>query len=48
MKRILPLLIGALIGALLVTWYTRLSASQKRFAVHLIKQAPYLPARYFV
>ena len=31
-----------------VAWYRRLSEPQKRFAQNLVRQIPYLPARYAV
>lgn len=46
MKKILPLLVIALAG-LLALQFTRLDESKKRFILHLLKQAPYLPGRYY-
>ena len=44
--KILPLLsVGAV--ALLAFQFTRMDESKKRFIVHLAKQAPYLPGRYY-
>ncbi len=34
-----------LIGAI---WYSQLDESQKRFVQNLVRQVPYLPARYMV
>jgi len=46
MKRKLPLL-GMAIIALLAFRFTQLDESKKRFIMHLLKQAPYLPGRYY-
>jgi hypothetical protein len=46
MKRMMPLL-GAIAIALLALQFTRLDKSKKRFIMHLLKQAPYLPGRYY-
>lgn len=46
MKRMMPLL-GAAALALLALRFTRLDESRKRFIIHLAKQAPYLPGRYY-
>ncbi|MDI6873439.1 hypothetical protein [Candidatus Solincola sp.] len=43
LKRLLPL--G--IAAALVLQFARLDESRKRFILHLVKQVPYLPGRYF-
>jgi len=42
----LPLLLVGM-AALLAFQFTRLDESKKRFIVHLAKQAPYLPGRYY-
>ena len=46
MKRIMPLL-GIAVIALVAFQITQLDESKKRFIVHLLKQAPYLPGRYY-
>ena len=46
MKRMMPLL-GIVIIALAAFRLTQLDESKKRFIVHLLKQAPYLPGRYY-
>jgi hypothetical protein len=46
MKRMMPLLAVTAI-ALLAFQFTRLDDSRKRFIMHLLKQAPYLPGRYY-
>ncbi len=46
MKRMMPLA-GMVIAALLAFQFTRLDESRKRFVMHLLKQAPYLPGRYY-
>lgn len=40
------ILVVVLLG-LAVYRYTQLDESKKRFIKHLLKQVPYLPARYF-
>jgi hypothetical protein len=42
------MIIGAAAGAALVSLYLRMTPNQKRRLVHMAKQVPYLPARYFV
>jgi len=46
MRKLLPvfLLVGIALG---IARYTKLDESKKRFIKHLVKQVPYLPARYF-
>jgi len=46
MKRIKPLILLALIAGLAFK-FTQLDESKKRFIMHLAKQAPYLPGRYY-
>ncbi len=41
------LLILACLAALLALQFTRLDESRKRFILHLLKQVPYLPGRYY-
>jgi hypothetical protein len=45
-RKALPLLL-VVVTALLAFQFTRLDESKKRFIVHLAKQAPYLPGRYY-
>lgn len=45
-KKMLPLVLVGL-TAMVVFRFTQLDASKKRFIVHLLKQAPYLPGRYY-
>jgi hypothetical protein len=45
-RRALPLLLVGM-AALLAFQFTQLDESKKRFIVHLAKQAPYLPGRYY-
>ncbi len=45
-KKMLPLILVGMI-ALLAFQFTRLDESKKRFIMHLLKQAPYLPGRYY-
>jgi hypothetical protein len=40
-------LLGVAAIALLALQFTQLDDSKKRFIVHLLKQAPYLPGRYY-
>jgi hypothetical protein len=45
-RKALPfVLVGML--ALLAFQFTQLDDSKKRFIVHLLKQVPYLPGRYY-
>ncbi len=44
--KLAPLMLMCLAG-LLVFQFTRLDESRKRFILHLLKQVPYLPGRYF-
>ena len=46
MKKMMPLLAVAA-AALLALQFTQLDESKKRFILHLLKQAPYLPGRYY-
>ena len=46
MKRMMPLL-GIAIIAFIAFQIMQLDESKKRFIVHLLKQAPYLPGRYY-
>jgi hypothetical protein len=46
MKRMMPLL-GIAVAALLAFQFSQLDESKKRFILHLLKQAPYLPGRYY-
>lgn len=46
MKKTMPLLVIAA-AVLLALQFARLDVSKKRFIVHLLKQAPYLPGRYY-
>ena len=41
------LIIGAAVVVMMVFQYTQLDASKKRFIIHLVKQVPYLPGRYY-
>lgn len=45
-KKLMPFMLLALVAALAVK-FTQLDESKKRFIVHLAKQAPYLPGRYY-
>ncbi len=45
-RRVLPLLLVG-IAALLAFQFTQMDESRKRFIIHLAKQAPYLPGRYY-
>jgi hypothetical protein len=45
-KKIKPLILLALVAGLVIK-FTQLDESKKRFIVHLAKQAPYLPGRYY-
>jgi hypothetical protein len=46
LKKMLPLVwVGFMI--LLAIQYTQLDTSKKRFIIHLLKQVPYLPGRYY-
>jgi hypothetical protein len=46
MKKLKPLILLVLVAALAFK-FTQLDESKKRFIVHLAKQAPYLPGRYY-
>jgi len=46
MKRILPTLALAA-AVLLAAGFMRLDGSRKRFVLHLLRQVPYLPGRYY-
>lgn len=43
LKRLLPLVLVAA----LALQFARMDESRKRFILHLMKQVPYLPGRYF-
>lgn len=43
LKRLLPLALAAA----LALQFARMDESRKRFVMHLVKQVPYLPGRYF-
>lgn len=43
LKKLLPL---AIVAALALQ-FARMDESRKRFVMHLVKQVPYLPGRYF-
>jgi len=45
-RKMLPLALIAMV-MLLAFQLTQLEESKKRFIVHLLKQAPYLPGRYY-
>ena len=45
-KKIKPLILLALVAAIAFK-FTQLDESKKRFIIHLAKQAPYLPGRYY-
>jgi len=45
-KRFVIFMLGAML-AFLIFQYLQLDESKKRYVNHLIKQVPYLPARYF-
>ena len=46
MKKLKPLILLVLVAALAFK-FTQLDESKKRFIIHLAKQAPYLPGRYY-
>ncbi len=46
MKKIKPLILLALVAGLAYK-FTQMDESKKRFIIHLAKQAPYLPGRYY-
>ena len=46
MKVLKPLMLLAVVAGLAFK-FTRLDESKKRFIIHLAKQAPYLPGRYY-
>ena len=46
MKKIKPLILLVLVAGLAFK-FTQLDESKKRFIIHLAKQAPYLPGRYY-
>jgi len=46
MKKLKPLILLALVAGLAFK-FTQLDESKKRFIIHLAKQAPYLPGRYY-
>ncbi|MDD3717582.1 MAG: hypothetical protein PHP28_02825 [Actinomycetota bacterium] len=45
-KALKPLILLTLVAGLAFK-FTQLDESKKRFIIHLAKQAPYLPGRYF-
>lgn len=45
-KKLKKIILLAVIGGMAYQ-YTQLDESKKRFIVHLAKQAPYLPGRYY-
>lgn len=45
-RKVLPFVLIAMVG-LLAFQFTQLDESKKRFIMHLLKQAPYLPGRYY-
>ncbi|RJP30660.1 MAG: hypothetical protein C4536_09540 [Actinobacteria bacterium] len=45
-RKVLPFVLIATM-VLLAFQFTQLDKSKKRFIVHLLKQAPYLPGRYY-
>ncbi|MEW6555026.1 MAG: hypothetical protein AB1384_12160 [Actinomycetota bacterium] len=45
-RKAVPLLLLGM-AALLALQFAQLDESKKRFIVHLAKQAPYLPGRYY-
>jgi hypothetical protein len=46
LKKLKPLLLLALVAGVAFK-FTQLDESKKRFIMHLVKQAPYLPGRYY-
>jgi len=48
MRRLSVFSLGLILAIILVVIYSRLSFSQKCAIRHLLRQLPYLPARYFV
>jgi hypothetical protein len=48
MKRPLWFKLGIILALVAVLVYSRMSESQRRYVAHLVKQIPYMPARYFV
>jgi len=46
LKKLKPLILLALIAGVAFK-FTQLDESKKRFIMHLAKQAPYLPGRYY-
>ena len=45
-KKIKPLILLAVVAGVAFK-FTQLDESKKRFIIHLAKQAPYLPGRYY-
>ena len=45
-KKLKPLILLAVVAGLAFK-FTQLDESKKRFLIHLAKQAPYLPGRYY-
>ena len=48
MRRLSVFTLGLILAIILIVLYSRLSYSHKRTIRHLLRQVPYLPARYFV
>jgi hypothetical protein len=48
MRRLSIFSLGLILAIILVVLYARLSDSHKRTIRHLLRQVPYLPARYCV
>ena len=46
LRKLRPLILLALLAGLAFQ-FTQLDESKKRFLIHLAKQAPYLPGRYY-
>ncbi len=46
MKKLKPLVLLAVVAGAAIK-FTQLDESKKRFLIHLAKQAPYLPGRYY-
>ena len=45
-KRLMPLILLVLVAGMAFK-FTQLDESKKRFIIHLAKQVPYLPGRYY-
>jgi hypothetical protein len=48
MKRYFWLVMGTILGVVAVVLFLQLSESQKRRIIYMVRQVPYLPARYYV